>query len=139
MLVLFGGTLIGGGWGVVEWSRKSYLGAAEITSFYSMDLIQSNEHDTFWHIVSTGYCNALILWAISVSDFLPLEIYNNLGPPLSSITFTVNSHADNHFYKYIYLFQTLYDMKSAFLLKYKLRFFIFKFDLNVKHWPYFFL
>ena len=138
MLVLFGGTLIDGGWGVVEWSRKSYLGPAEITSFYSMDLIQSNEHDTFWYIVSTGYCYALILWAISVSDFLPLEIFNNLGPPFSSITFTVNSHANNHFYKYIYLFQTLYGMKSAFLLKYTLRFFILNFDLNVKHWPYFF-
>ena len=138
MLVLFGGTLIDGGWGVVEWSRKSYLGPAEITSFYSMDLIQSNEHDTFWYIVSTGYCYALILWAISVSDFLPLEIFNNLGPPFFSITFTVNSHANNHFYKYIYLFQTLYGMKSAFLLKYTLRFFILNFDLNVKHWPYFF-
>ena len=26
-------------------------------------------------------------------------IYKTLGPLLSSITFTINSHADNHFYK----------------------------------------
>ena len=30
-----------------------------------------------------------------------LEKYKNLGLPLSTITFTVNSHADNHFYRYI--------------------------------------
>ena len=34
--------------------------------------------------------------------------------PLSSITFTANSHADNHFYKYIYLLQILYSMKLNF-------------------------
>ena len=45
------------------------------------------------------------------------------GIPLSTITFTVNSHADNHFYKYIYLFQILYSMKSFFKLKYMSRFF----------------
>ena len=39
----------------------------------------------------------LFLWAIIVSDFLPLEIYKNLVFPLSSITFTTNSQADNHF------------------------------------------
>ena len=47
---------------------------------------------------------------MAVSDFLPLEIYKNLGPLVSSITFTVNNRADNHFYKYIYLFQILYSM-----------------------------
>ena len=50
----------------------------------------------------------------------PLEIYKNLGPPLCSITFTVNSRVDNHFYKYIYLFQILHSMKSVLLLKYTL-------------------
>ena len=34
-----------------------------------------------------------------------------------TITSTVNSHADNYFYKYIYLFQFLCSMKSVFLLK----------------------
>ena len=49
----------------------------------------------------------LFLWAIAVSDFCSLEIYKNLGVPLSIITFIVNSHEDNHFYKCIYLFQIL--------------------------------
>ena len=40
-------------------------------------------------------------------------------------TITVNSHADNHFYEYIYLFQIIYYMILYYI--------IFKFDLNVKH------
>ena len=103
--------------------------------FFHQDLSRSNKHDRFWHFVLTGYF--YILWAIAVSDFLPLKVYKNLGLPLSSINFMFNSHADNHFYKYIYLFQILYSMKSVFLLKYKLRSVIFKFDLSVKHHPYF--
>ena len=50
-------------------------------------------------------------------DFCPLEIYKNLGPPSSTITFTVNSHVDNHFYKYIYLFEILYSIKSVLFIK----------------------
>ena len=68
----------------------------------------------FWHVVSTGYFYVLFLWAIAVSNFRPLEIYKNLGIPLSTIIFTVNSHADNHCYKYIYLIQILYIIKSVF-------------------------
>ena len=68
--------------------------------------------------------SVLVLWEIAISDFRPLEIYKNLGRPLSTITFTVNSQADNHFYKYIYLFQMLYSIKSVFLLKCKLGFYI---------------
>ena len=52
------------------------------------------------------------LWAIVVSDFSSLEICKHLVLPLSSITFTANSQADNHFCKYIYLFllfQVLYS------------------------------
>ena len=45
------------------------------------------------------------------SDFFPLEIYKNLDPPLSSITFTVTQI---YFNKYIYLFWILYSMKSVF-------------------------
>ena len=60
----------------------------------------------------------------------------------TAITFAVNGHADNDFYKYAYLFQILYSMNSVFLLKYMLRFwprfFICKFDLNLKHLFYFF-
>ena len=41
------------------------------------------------------------LWIIAVLDFHPFEIYKNLVLPMSIITFTVDSHTDNHFYKYI--------------------------------------
>ena len=94
--------------------EKVYLGLAEIASFSSRGFSRSNKHDTFWHAVSTGYFYVLFLWTIAVSYFRPLEIYKNLGLPFSSITFTVNSHPDNHFYKYIYLFQILYSVKSGF-------------------------
>ena len=40
----------------------------------------------------------------------------------STITFTVNSHADNDFYKYFYLFQVLCSLKSVFLIKHTLSF-----------------
>ena len=131
-----GDALIVGGWGVVGWGRKSYLGLAEIGSFSSRDLGLSNTHDIFWHFVSTGYFYILFLWTIAVSDFPPLEIYENSGSPLSSITFTVNSHEDN--LSINILFQTLYSIKLVFLLKYTLRFLISKFDLNVKRRPYVF-
>ena len=108
----FGIALIVGGWGVVGWGRKSYFGPAEITSFFSWELSRRNKRDSFWFVVSTGYFYFLFLWVIVVSDFLPLEIHKHLVLPLSSITFTANSQADNHFYKYIYLFllfQVLYS------------------------------
>ena len=86
---------------MVGWYVRSYLGPSKITSFSNLDFSQSNKHDTFWHVASTGYSHILFLWATAVSEFCPLEIYNNLGLPLSTISFTVNSHADNRFYKYI--------------------------------------
>ena len=118
--------------------QKSYLGPTEIIYFSSKDFRPSSKHDTLWLVVSTGYFYVLFLWTIAVSDFRSLEIYKNWSRPLSTITFTVNSHADNYFYKYIYLFQILYSMKSVFLLKYMFRFFIYKSDLNVKHRYFFF-
>ena len=99
--MFFGGVLIVGGWGVVGCCRKSYLGPAEIASFSSGDISQSIKHDTFWHFVSTGYFYILFLWCIAITDFCPLENYENFGLPLSTITFTVNNHAENNFYKYI--------------------------------------
>ena len=51
----------------------------------------------------------------SASDFRPLEIYEKLGLSLSSITFTANNHADNHFYQCVYLFQILHSLESVFL------------------------
>ena len=110
--MFFGVALLVGGWGVVGRGRTSYQGPAEISSFSNLDLSRGNKHDSFWLVVSTGYFYILFLWAIVVSDFLPLEIHKHLVLPLSSITFTANSQADNHFYKYIYLFllfQVLYS------------------------------
>ena len=73
-----------------------------------------------WQILTC----CVFLWAIAVSDFRLLEIYKNLSFPLSTITFTiyfhaftVNSHANNHFYKYIYLFQILCCLKISFFIK----------------------
>ena len=51
------------------------------------------------------------------SDFGSVEIYKNFGLPLSTFTFTISSHACNNLYKYSYLFQVLYSIKSVFLLK----------------------
>ena len=101
--LFFGVALLIGGWGVVGWG-KSYLVPAEISSFFSRDLSRRNKHDSFWFVELTGYFHILFLWAIVVSDFLPLEIHKHLVLPLSSITFTANSQVDKHFYKYIYLF-----------------------------------
>ena len=106
--------LIVSGWRNLGWDRKSYLGPAEMASFSSQDLSRQNQHDSFWLVVSTGYLYISFLWPIVVSDFLSLEIHKHLVLPFSSITFTANSQADNHFYKYIYLFQILYSMKSVF-------------------------
>ena len=63
---------------------------AEISSFSSRDLSRRNKHDSIW-LVSTRYFYILFLWAIVVSDFLPLEIHKHLVLPLSSITFTADS------------------------------------------------
>ena len=100
--LFFGGALIIGGWGVVGLGGESCLDKVKIASFSNRDFSRINKHDTFWYVVSTGDFYVLILWAITVLDFRPLEIYKNLGLPSSNITFTVNSHANSHFYKYIW-------------------------------------
>ena len=117
-LCVFCVALIVDEWRVVRQSRKFYSGPGEITSFSRWDFSRSNKHDTFWHVVSTGYFYVLFLWAIAVPDFGHLEIYKNLGLPLFSII--------------------IYSMKSVFSIKCTLKFFIFKFDLNVKYRSYFF-
>ena len=104
--------LLVGGWEVVGRDRKSYLRPAESSYFSMLDLSRGNKRDSFCLVVSTGYFYILLLWAIVFSDFPPLEIHRSLVLPLSSITFTANNQADNHFYKYIYLFllfQVLYS------------------------------
>ena len=84
---------------VVDSVRMNYLFRASWNriTFFS----QSNKHNTLWHVLSTGYFYVSFLWTIAASDFRSLEIYENLGLPWSSITFTASSHTDNHFYKYI--------------------------------------
>ena len=42
-LLFFGGAWIFGGWGVVGWGRKSYLGPAEIVSFSSWSFSRLNQ------------------------------------------------------------------------------------------------
>ena len=75
--------------GEVWWSRfrKSYSGPAEIVSFSRSGFSRSNKHGAFLHVVSTVYFDVIFLWAITVADFPPLEIYKNLGLPLSTITY----------------------------------------------------
>ena len=68
---------------------------------------RSNKHGTLWHVVTTGYFYVLFLWTISVLGFL-----------LSTITFTVNSHADNHFYKHIcFKYYTRHVLTKAFYIQ----------------------
>ena len=92
--------MIVNGWWVVGCCRKFYIEPAEIASFSNRDFSRSNKYNAFWH-VSTEYFYVLFLWTITVTYFCHLKIYKNVGLPLSTITFTVNSHANNHFYKYI--------------------------------------
>ena len=51
---------------------------------FSWNFSQSNKHDTFWHIVLTGFFYLLFLRAIVVSDFfLSLENLLKLRPSLA--------------------------------------------------------
>ena len=68
--------------------RKSYLGPAEVATFSSRDFSGSNKHDTFGLVVLAGYFYVFFLRTIAVSGFCSLEIYENLGLPLSTVTFT---------------------------------------------------
>ena len=43
LFLFFGGAWIFGGWGVVEWGRKSYLGPTEIVSFSSQSFSHLNQ------------------------------------------------------------------------------------------------
>ena len=58
----------------------------------------------FLHFIFMSHC---------LSDFFPLGIHKHLVFPLSSITFTANSQACNHFCKCIYLFQILYSIANS--------------------------
>ena len=107
-----------------QWMRGGGVGQKvlfrEIAFFSSWDFSRSNKHDTFWHVISPGYFYVLFLWAIVVSVFLLLEIYENFSLPLFAITFTVNRHADISIYLKYY---TIW--RSVFFIKIHVKFFIF--------------
>ena len=99
-------SLVDKGW----WGRKSYSGPAETSSFSNRYFSPSNKHDTFWHVVLTGYFYDLFLWATAPSDFLSLEIYkaspcllSRLQSTATQITISIN----------IFMFQIFYSMKSV--------------------------
>ena len=87
--------------------QKVLFRASWNLNFFSRDLTGHNKHDSFWVVALTEYFYILLLWTIVISDCLPLEIHKHLPLPFPSIIFTANRQADNHFYKYIYLFLLL--------------------------------
>ena len=95
----------------------------------------SMTHSGIWYAVSSGYFYVPFLWAIAVSGFQNIKfkffkfIKTQAFSCLLTITLTVSSHADIHSYKCIYLFQ-IYSMKSVFLLKFMLSFFILNIQKN---------
>ena len=114
---VFGGVLIVGGWGEASWGRKPYLGPPEIVFFPDgilSEAISMTHSDMLLYRldISTFYCNEPLLFR-----FPSRGNFSKLGLRLSTITFIVNSYADKHFYKYIYLFQMfqiLFGMKLVF-------------------------
>ena len=111
--------VMGGGMG---WDRNPYSGPAEMGSFSRWDFNQTNENDKYWHVLSAGYFYILFLWAMAVADFC------HLGLPLSTITY-IQYKICFHIKTYIHIYNYNYNLHS---------YFIFKFDLNVKHDLYFF-
>ena len=84
LIFFFGGASIFGGWGVMGWDRKSYLGPAEIASFSSRDFCRRNKYDKccidwiFLRFIFMNHC---------CFRFTFLEVYKNLGFPLSNYHF----------------------------------------------------
>ena len=75
---------------IVGWGIKSYLGPAEIASFFCRDLSRHNEHDLFLLVVSVRYLYILFWWALVVSVFLPLEIHKHLrGESIALLIFNL--------------------------------------------------
>ena len=114
----------GGGWcysGWYVWDLRTlaqFQGSEMFPELFQdfMDSSWCNKHDSFWHVVLTGYFYVIstFLWVIVVSNFLPLKIYKNLVLSLSTcIIFTANSQADNYFHKYICVSNII--QKSFFL------------------------
>ena len=109
------GALIVDGWGVVGWCRKSCLGL-KLHLFQAMILAEeiSMTHSDMFDGLDIF---TFFLWNIAVSDLHSLEIYKNLGVPVSTFTFAVSSHADIHFHIYVFLFQILCSTKSVVFIR----------------------
>ena len=91
------------------------LGSAEIVSFSSRNFSRSSKHDTFWHILATGYF--YVLWTIAISDFRPLEIYKNLSfPCLLSLLQSTATQITISINIYIYIFFKYYAVWNQFLV-----------------------
>ena len=65
LIFFFGGAWIFGGWGVVGWGRKSYLGPAEIVSFSSRSFSHLNQ---LWFKCKTPLLFFLIIFYYTSFD-----------------------------------------------------------------------
>ena len=81
---------------IVGWVIKSYLGPAEIVPFSCRDLRRRYKHDLFWLVVMAIYLYILFLWAIVVSDFLPLEIHKHLRAESIALLIFILWHSLNN-------------------------------------------
>ena len=123
-LILFcGGGLIVGGWGVVGWGRKSYLGLAEIGSFSSRNFSRSNKHDTLLTCCIYWIFLRFIFMSHCCFKFSSLGNLYKLRPSLVTLIITVNSHANNHFINFfikihikVFLYLNLIWMWSTALI-----------------------
>ena len=81
----------------------------------SAEAISMTHFDMYWLDIFTFSFYEPFLFHI----FVRWKFINkNLGLPLSTTAFTVNSHTDNHSYKYIcFFFQILYNLKLVFFIK----------------------
>ena len=76
--LFFGSDWILGGWGLVEWGRKSYLGPAEIISFSSRSFSQLNH---IWFKCETPLLFFLItFYYISFDQQSPADVLQNRCP-----------------------------------------------------------
>ena len=73
LIFLLCSAIIVGGWGVVGWGRKSYLGPADMASFSCRELSWSNKHNTFWHVASPGYFYVFIFMSHCCFKFSSLR------------------------------------------------------------------
>ena len=110
-------------WGGAESLIKSQLKSNFAPARILTEAISMTRSDMLYQLdIFTFYFYEPFL----IQIFVPRKFIKTLAFTCLLSLLTVNRHADNHIYKYIYLFQILYSMKQFFfLLKYTLRLFIF--------------